>query len=168
MNILSRLRFSISWIFRIDQPIIQFVFISSMMTFLVTVGILFFLNILWPFQSVNSFFGIGYDALFKLILTNLLIAPIFENALLIFSISILSEITKNNTTLVIVISMFSMLAHGLANQWAFVAGGTLFGLMTYTYLCSSERSFLTRFAMICGQHALFNTPATIDRWLTAA
>ncbi len=155
------------YIFDRNKSPVRYIVLTTILAFTSTILILSVLEFLWVIPDPVSKPSEGGRELWLLMASNVLIIPIVENMFLIMFLAIIVELIKDKLTIVITIALASSMVHGLVHQWAFVAGGILFALMSCTYINYSNKPFWTKFAIIFAQHALFNTPATVGRWLAA-
>jgi hypothetical protein len=153
----------IRYIFSKNQSVFRYIIFTTAFAIAIVYTVLILFDYLGLIQNSASTPSEPIRKLLMLVVINVLITPIFENLLLILSLSLLSELVKSKSILVTVIIFSSAVLHGLAHQWAFVAGGILFGVMAYSYLNYFDKSFWNRFFILFAQHA----PATVYCWLTA-
>ncbi len=93
----------------------------------------------------------------------LLVAPLFENILLVGVAEFLLAFDLRTRTIVWSVALLSGVAHGFADGLRAIGGFVMFAAMTYTYLDWYASRFAKRFWMTVAQHVLFNLP--ISLWL---
>ena len=158
-------KYLLQYIFDRNKSTIRYILLTTILAFTSTILILSVLDFLWVISEPVPTPSEGGRELWLLMARYVLVTPFVENIFLIIFLVIISELIKDKLAIVITIALASGMVHGLVHQWAFVAGGVLFAIMSFSYINYSENPFLIKFSIIFAQHALFNTPATVSRWL---
>ena len=162
-SVLVKLLVGLRWAFPKQSTLVVYCLRSSVTTYIVAVagsGLIYFVGTTFFAATTRPYLDPKLIGLAWF--SGVIIAPLFENSLLIGTCLVLRGMRLPVPAIIAVCGLLSATVHGYVVGWAdtFFAG-IVFGVFAFSWFHRGEARSGQRFMLLWAQHALFNMPGLL-------